>query len=105
MIRIKTRDRQHAHLEIHGKDVLREVAIAGRALERRFRKWLQRSIADEIRRAHVERSKQLLLTTDLPMAAVASKAGLPDGRQLSILFRRATGLTPSAFRRRFRLRP
>jgi len=97
--------REHAHFEIHVKDVLREVAIARRALERRFRKWLQRSIADEIRRAHIERSKQLLLTTDLPMASVASMAGLPDGRQLSILFRRATGITPSAFRRRFRLRP
>lgn len=94
----------HRHQNIRVADVLRHVPIARRALERRFRKWLQRSISDEIRRAHLEHSKRLLLTTDLSMAAVAEMAGFRDGRQLSIHFRRATGSTPSAFRNRFRLR-
>jgi LacI family transcriptional regulator len=94
---------EHAHQEIHVKDVLRDVPIGRRSLERRFRKCLQRSISDEIRRVHLERSKQLLLATDLSIAAVASMAGFHDGRQLSILFRRATGITPTAFRRRYRL--
>lgn len=96
---------QHAHEEIHVADLLRHVPIARRALERRFRKWLQRSISDEIRRVHLERSKKLLLTTDLSVAAIASMSGFHDGRQLSIVFRRDAGITPSAFRRRFRLRP
>jgi LacI family transcriptional regulator len=93
-----------AHKNIHVDDVLREVPIARRTLERSFRKWLRRSISDEIRRVHLERGKQLLLATDLPIAAVADMSGFHDGRQLSILFRRATGMTPSAFRRRYRLR-
>lgn len=95
---------EHRHRNIRVKDVLRHVPIARRALERRFRKWLQRSISDEIRRVHLERSKHLLLTTDLSIAAVAEMAGFHDGRQLSIAFRQATGDTPSAFRRQFRAR-
>jgi LacI family transcriptional regulator len=95
---------RHAHEEIHVDDVLRHVPIARRSLERRFRKSLQRSISDEIRRVHLDRGKQLLLETELPIAAVARMSGFHDGRQLSIQFRQATGITPSAFRRQFRPR-
>lgn len=95
----------HAHEPVHVRDVLRAVPVARRRLERRFRKWLQRSISEEIRRVHVERSKQLLVETDLSMALIAERAGFRDGRQLSIVFRRTTGLAPTEFRRRFRLRP
>jgi LacI family transcriptional regulator len=95
---------ENRHRNIRVDDVLRHVSIARRALERRFRKWLQRSISDEIRRVHLEHSQRLLLTTDLSIAAVAEMSGYCDGRQLSIHFRRATGTTPSDFRRRFRLR-
>jgi LacI family transcriptional regulator len=97
--------REHAHRPIRVPDVLRAVPIARRALERRFRKWLDRSISEEICRAHMERSRELLVGTDQTIAAVARLAGFHDGRQLSIVFRRETGMTPSAFRRRFRLRP
>jgi LacI family transcriptional regulator len=94
---------ENADRPIQVRDVLLEVPIARRALERRFRKWLQRSISEEICRAHLELSRQLLVQTDMSLAAVATKSGLRDGRQLSIVYRRETGLTPSAFRRRFRL--
>jgi len=40
----------------------------------------------------------------MSLAAVAINSGFRDGRQLSVVFRRETGLTPSAFRRQFRLR-
>jgi LacI family transcriptional regulator len=96
--------REQADRPIRVRDVLREVPVARRALERRFRKWLQRSISEEIRRVHLERCRQLLSQTDLPLSAVATQSGFTDGRQLSVVFRRETGLTPSAFRRRFRLR-
>jgi LacI family transcriptional regulator len=96
--------RDQADRPIRVRDVLRQVPVARRALERRFRKWLQRSISEEIRRVHLERSRQLLSQTDLPLSAVARQSGFGDGRQLSVVFRRETGLTPSAYRRRFRLR-
>lgn len=96
--------RDHADRPVQVRDILREVPVARRALERRFRKLLQRSISEEIRRVHIERSRQLLLQTDLSLAAIATSSGFRDGRQLSVVFRRETGLTPSGFRRQFRLR-
>lgn len=96
---------EQAHAPLRVADVLRAVPVARRALERRFRKWLQRSLSEEIRRVHVMRSRQLLVGTDLPLAQVARQSGFHDGRQLSVVFRRETGMTPSTFRQRFRLRP
>lgn len=95
---------EHAHEPLKVADVLRVAPVARRALERRFRKWLQRSILDEISRVHVERAKSLLTATDLPMSQIAERSGFRDGRQLSIAFRRLVGMTPTAYRRRFRLR-
>jgi LacI family transcriptional regulator len=88
----------HAHQPINVADLLRTVPIARRALERRFRKYLNRSVLEEIRRTHVERAKHLLLTTDLAMSEIAVRAGLTDSRHLSIAFRKVTGMTPSRFR-------
>ncbi|HUX87632.1 MAG TPA: DNA-binding transcriptional regulator [Chloroflexota bacterium] len=96
--------REHADQPIQVRDVLQEVPVARRALERRFRKWLQRSISEEIHRVHLERSRQLLVQTDMSLAAVALGSGFRDGRQLSVAYRREMGLTPSAFRRQYRLR-
>jgi LacI family transcriptional regulator len=95
----------HAHERLRVADVLRVVAMARRALERRFRKWLYRSILEEIRRAHVNRAKQLLISTDLPMSQVAQRSGLQTSRHLSIAFRQVLGTTPTAFRRQSRSRP
>jgi LacI family transcriptional regulator len=95
---------RHAHRVIRVDDVLRHVSIARRALERRFRKSLRRSIQEEIRRVHLERSKQLLCDSDLAIADIAGLSGFCDGRQLSIVFREATGMTPTQFRQQFRSR-
>jgi LacI family transcriptional regulator len=95
----------HAHEPLRVVDVLRSVEVARRALERRFRKWLQRSILEEIRRAHVNRARQLLISTDLPMSQVAMRSGLQTSRHLSVAFRQVAGTTPTEFRRRSRSRP
>ncbi len=52
----------------------------------------------------VERAKQLMLSTNAPLCEIALDCGLSDQAHLSRIFRRATGTTPSAWRR-FRLRP
>jgi transcriptional regulator GlxA family with amidase domain len=48
----------------------------------------------------VESAKQLILTTDLPLKAIAPLAGLGDEYRLSRVFRRHLGLPPGALRRR-----
>jgi LacI family transcriptional regulator len=94
--------RTHGHTALRVADVLREVPISRRSLERRFRRALDRSIWEEIRRVHVEQARGLLARSGMPMAEVARHAGFSDSRQLSTVFREETGLTPTAYRRRFR---
>jgi LacI family transcriptional regulator len=94
--------RAHGHRPIHVADVLREIPVSRRLLERRFRRSLNRGLWEEIRRAHMERARQLLADTDAPMATVAERAGFSGAAQLSVVFRQETGLTPTAYRRQYR---
>ena len=94
--------RDHAHGPLRVAHVLRAVPISRRALERRFRALLGRGLAEEIRRVRVERAKHLLAATELGMAEVTERAGFASQPQLSRVFRRETGLTPTAFRRQVR---
>jgi LacI family transcriptional regulator len=79
--------------------ILQEVPTSRRTLERRFRETLGRTIHDEIRRAHVEQAKRLLVESREPLKAVASRAGFRDPQQFSRVFRAAEGCTPQDFRR------
>jgi LacI family transcriptional regulator len=90
--------RENRHQPIRVPDILGAVPVSRRALERRFRRAVGRSLLDEIRRAHVGRARELLAQTDLPMPAVAEHAGFSDARQLSTVFRTVTGQTPTTYR-------
>ena len=52
-----------------------------------------------VRQARVEAARTLLLTSTLPLAAIAPQVGLRDEFHLSRVFRRVTGQSPSALRR------
>lgn len=81
------------------KDLLREVMVSRRALERSFREVLNRSPHQEIRRVQLETAKRLLAETDLPMSDVAASSGFSDSTYLSIVFHQQMGMTPSAYRK------
>ena len=72
-------------------------------LEQQFLATLGRTPGAEIRRTHVQLAKELLARTDLSMGEVARRSGFTNAARLSVVFRRITGLTPSAFRRQGRL--
>jgi LacI family transcriptional regulator len=94
--------RKQRQRQIRVKDILQEVQLSRRSLERRFRTVVGRSLLDEIRRVHVERARNLLAETDLPMHVVAERSGFADGRRFSTVIREVTGFTPTAYRRQFR---
>lgn len=83
-------------------DIAREVGVARRGLERRFRKLLGRSPLDEIHRVRIERAKGLLVNTDLAIPAVARAAGFGSPQRLGAIFRQHTGVSPRIFRRESR---
>jgi LacI family transcriptional regulator len=90
--------REHAHQPIQIRHVLAVVPLSRRSLERRFQAVLKRTLWEEIRRVHLERAKELLNNTGLPIAVVAEHAGFLSGKQLSVVFREETGTTPRAYR-------
>jgi LacI family transcriptional regulator len=50
----------------------------------------------------LERTKQLLADTDMPVPQVAAASGFGSREYLAYAFKQATGLTPREFRKRVR---
>ena len=94
--------RSHAAEPIQVSDILRAVPMSRSSLERRFQQTLERSPAEEIRRVHLERAKQLLADTDMPVPDVADASGFQSREYLACAFKRATKLTPREYRARVR---
>ncbi len=80
-------------------DVLRHVPVSRSLLERRFRKYLNRSPQAEIRNVQIKRIKELLAATDLPLERIAALTGFEHPEYMSVVFKRETGDTPGRFRR------
>jgi len=68
-------------------------------LARGFRKAYGCSVGAYLRRLRIARAAQRLTETDDSLAEIALEAGFADQSHFSNLFRRETGLSPSAFRR------
>jgi LacI family transcriptional regulator len=79
--------------------VARGVGGGRQRLERRFRAALNRTVQEEIRRAHVERAKQLLATTRAGLPEIAKQSGFTTPALLNAAFRRELGMPPGAYRR------
>lgn len=91
--------RRHAFEGITVEDVLGELPLSRRALEHRFRRRLGRTPKEEIQRLRFEEAKNLLASTDLPLARISDRLGYHQPAYLSAVFRREAGLSPSAYRR------
>lgn len=94
--------RAHACEGIGVSDVLRAVPMARTRLEALFRDTLRCTPREHIERVRLERVRQMLSETDLPIARIAERTGFAHPEYLSVVFRRATGETPRAWRRRHR---
>jgi LacI family transcriptional regulator len=91
--------RQQATLPVLVSDIARHTGVSRRALERRFLQILQRTPAQELRRHQLDRARQLLADTNLPMADVAEKSGFGSQAYLSAILRKHYDLTPLEFRK------
>jgi len=90
--------RGNAGRRIQVSDVLRSVPVSRSWLERRFQQLLGRSPAEEIRRVRLERTKRLLVESDMPLPEIAVASGFGSSEYLAYAFKQATGLTPREFR-------
>ena len=94
--------REHAFEAMTIEDVLKHVAMSRRNLERRFRRVMQRSLLDEVRRVRLDRAAKLLRETDLDMPRVAEQSGFTNQVRFSTVFREHMGDTPTGYRRQHR---
>ena len=90
--------REHACEGIDVSDVLRAVPMSRSTMDRRFITILGYSPKDEILRVRLNRAKQLLAETDLPLALIAEKVGVEHVEHFSRIFKNRIGMTASAFR-------
>lgn len=96
--------RGNSDKSIDVSDVVSRVNVSRRTLERRFMTYIERSPADEIRRVHFERAKDLLVKTSLSVAEVALSSGWKYPEQMIPYFREKTGMTPLEFRKKIQAR-
>jgi LacI family transcriptional regulator len=92
--------RAHADRRLTVPMVASAVGGGRQRLERRFRAVLDRTVLEEIRRAHVEAAKLLLATTSADLRHVAKQSGFATAGVLNGAFLREVGTTPGAYRRR-----
>lgn len=96
--------RENASSGINVGDVLQEIPLSRRVLESRFRKTLGRTPHEEITRIKIDRVKQLLTETDLPLSEIASRTGFRHDEYMSVAFKKAVGMPPRDYRKAERTR-
>jgi LacI family transcriptional regulator len=90
-------DEQSAY-GIQVRDVLAAVPVSRRAMERKMRLALGQTPAQHIRQTRLDRARQLLKETDLPLADIAERTGFRYRTHLSMAFKRTFGQTPRQYR-------
>lgn len=84
-------------------DALAErVGIGGRHLSRLFQKHLGASPMQMAKTARIQRAKQLLTETDLPITDIAMQSGFGSLRRFNAVFQEVYKRPPTAIRRRQR---
>ncbi|HEX4415013.1 MAG TPA: XylR family transcriptional regulator [Lacipirellulaceae bacterium] len=84
--------------DISVDDVVEEVAVSRRHLEKRFRETIGRTVLEEIQLVRLERAKRLLLETTYSVSKVASLAGFGSVGYFVQFFHKRVGKTPLKYR-------
>jgi transcriptional regulator GlxA family with amidase domain len=85
------------------EEMIRRAGVAERTFKRRFKVATGFAPIDYVQRLRVEDAKRRLERTDAPIDEISWRVGYEDPAFFRRLFRRTTGLSPGAYRRRFRI--
>lgn len=93
---------RHYPEKVNCPDLARQFALSPRSLERRFKAATGLTPVGYLHRLRVAAAKRLLEESDQSFEAITWQVGYGGGGFLRRLFVKETGLTPSAYRQRFR---
>jgi LacI family transcriptional regulator len=93
--------RDHDREPVSVGDVARAAGLSRRALERRVRKHIGRSVLQQIRSLRTDRIARLLIETHLPISHIAETLGFPDMQHFARYFRSEKKTTPLAYRKAY----
>jgi LacI family transcriptional regulator len=93
--------RQNANRAIQVDDVVNVVTVSRRGLERRFRKVLNRSVLDEIKRVRIDLVAKMLVETNLSVSQIALKLGYSGAENIARYFRQEKGISPIVYREKY----
>ncbi|MCC5834906.1 MAG: XylR family transcriptional regulator [Opitutales bacterium] len=82
-------------------EVAEHAGVSRRALERRFRSLLGRSVLKEIRRVRAEHIANLLVETHMPIGEIAELMGFSDPQHISRYFKAVKEMSPQAYRKAY----
>lgn len=80
-------------------DYANEIGISENYLSRLVKQSTGRTVMAWVDIVRIQRAKKLLSTTSLPIIDIAAAVGVDDQSYFSRLFKKETGVTPSAFRK------
>lgn len=92
----------HSYRDFRVDDLVRQLPVTRRTLERKFIQALHHSIGDEITRCRLERAKHLLTNTTLPIKHIALSVGFSGTDRMGKVLRDNLQVTPSRYRKLFR---
>jgi len=95
--------REHYTDAIGVEDVAQYVAMSRSTLQRRFLTCLHRTPHDEILRVRIQRVRELVASTDLPLEKIADLVGYEHLETMCKQFKQKTGYTPGQYRKISRL--
>ena len=93
---------EHLHESLSLEKLAQQGHLSVRTLTRRFQQELGMSPMAWLTHRRIERARELLESTDLPVEAVATRCGFPSAAALRSHFRKLFSTTPSAYRERTR---
>ena len=84
-------------------EIAKEIGLPRHKLDRLFAEKLGHSVGREIHDRRIARAKHMLSDAETPISRIASECGFCNIAYLSNVFRKATGLSPRAWRKSFAL--
>jgi len=89
---------EHYDTEIKVEDLAHVTHLHPSYLHRIFKMTLNKTINEYITKVRIDKAKMLLMNTEIPVTDISNFVGINTSQYFSSLFKKETGLSPSAFR-------